>query len=887
MNEKLKDIMRLMKRGVPVLTVNTRLSRHLRAQYDAEMQREGHAAWPTPVIMPLFSWIESLWDGTRPDRPVLSKTRALTLWEKVASGDRLISNDILMGYGVAKAGYDAYSMLQEYRIAMPEDIYLTDEAKALKRWAEAYDRDVENLGFIEQASLSGRVAELIRSGSITAPERVVIAGFDEISPRTESLIKAIEGKGGKVEFWPENQGIPRTVLVHEYADEMEEVVQAARWARKTLSPEKRIGFILPDLERYREIIRREFAAELDPEAVLPWKDTKSPFNVSLGNPLSAEPIIKAALEILSIDERAQDINRISAVLLSPYLSEDYSDHLAISRLDADLKRENRFTASLSDICKIIGRRKTDDLSATGKRLNSWITSLSDSRKNDLPSRWGDKLNNLLKAAGFPSKRVSLNSAEHQALAAWNRVLEELASLDDILGRISRTEAVSRLTKLAGDTIHQPESPESPIQVMGLLESSGLYFDHIRILGAHSDAFPSQPSPNPFIPLFIQKKHGLPHSSPERELSFSKRLVNRLINSAGSFDVSYPREVDNKNVFASPLFGPPLRKGDAGRSLTDGNRLRDLVHSKKVIEDMRPDERIPMTESETATLSGGTSIIKDQSWCPFRAFAAHRLGASGIDTPGLGLSSRDRGTIIHTALKAFWDKVRDSTRLKAIIQNSELDGLIKEAVKEAFRKTYPIEPLSRRYLGLEIERVEGLLKEWIEGVEASRGDFRVDNTECLTDMTVEGLKIRVCLDRIDRIGNDKRVIIDYKTGECSKKDWLSERPKEPQLLLYNLVDSFDAISFAKVKQKECGFIGISEEDDALPGVSSFEKDAKLREKLRGINTWGELTDSWKTVLNGLAREFMEGSSAADPIETACEYCDLTGLCRVFEKENQLG
>ena len=130
---------------------------------------------------------------------------------------------------------------------------------------------------------------------------------------------------------------------------------------------------------------------------------------------------------------------------------------------------------------------------------------------------------------------------------------------------------------------------------------------------------------------------------------------------------------------------------------------------------------------------------------------------------------------------------------------------------------------------------------------------------------------------------KKMIIDYKTGECSKNDWLTERPRDPQLLVYNLVDSFDAISFAKVKPGECGFIGISKEDEMLPGVVSFEKDAKLREKLQGINRWDELTESWKGVVKGLARQFMEGKNEVDPIEKACDYCELKGLCRIFDAE----
>lgn len=890
MNDEMKDILGFMKAGVPVLSVNTRLSRYLRARFDSDMQLNGDSAWPTPVIMPLFSWIEDLWNESWPDRPLLSGTRAQALWERVVSGDRLLSKEIIMNRGVAKTAYDAYAMIQEYLITLPDEIYLTEEAKALKRWAAVYEKEVDRLGFIEQSSLPGRVTELIRNRSVAVPDRVVFAGFDEISPRMASLIKGIEGNGGRIEFWPENKGNIKLLSVREYADEVEEVIQASRWARKTLRPGMRIGFIVPDLDRYKDIIRREFASELNPEAVFPWKDTKDVFNMSLGAPLSEEPLVKAALEILSVGEEAVDINKVSAVLLSPYFAGSGDEHLSLARLDATLKKEGRFIISLEGIGRVIDRNKMSSLSGFRKRLDNWLKALGEGRKSDLPSRWAGNLSILLKNIEFPSKRFTLTSSEYQVLKGWNGLLEGFASLDDVVGQINRSEAVSHLTKMAGEIIHQPESGECPIQVMGLLESSGLCFDHIWILGAHSDTFPAQPSPNPFIPLFVQKRHNLPHSTPERELEFSKRLLCKLFNSADFFEASFPKVVDRKEVFISPLFGPlenPISgKEDAGGFISESSRIKDAVHSKMATEGMPADGDIPPSEVELGMVKGGTSIIKDQSWCPFRAFAIHRLDASGIDTPGIGLSLQDRGSIVHAALKSLWERVGGSAELKTIIANNELDRYTKESVSEAFKRYYPIEPLSERYLELEKERVSGLLRKWIEEVESKRGDFTVEKTEYQICIEIEGLTIKARLDRIDSVNDGKkRVIIDYKTGECSKNDWLSQRPKEPQLLVYNLVDSFDAISFAKVRPGECGFIGISKEDDVIPKVVCLEKDVKLREKLQGINTWDELTGSWKCVVNGLARQFLKGKNSVDPIEKACDNCELKGLCRMFEAETE--
>lgn len=889
LQKEIKEIVERIKAGDHVLTVNVRLSRYLRMQFDSCMMG-GSFAWPTPVIMPLSAWIASAWSDSWPDKPLLSTVRASALWEKVVSNDKFLSNDILLNRGVARTAYDAYSLIREYRVALPEDIYLTEEGTALKRWIGMYESEVERLGFIEQTVVPDQFIRLIKDGRINVPGRVVFAGFDELTPRTSSVIKAVEDGGGKVTFWPEKPGSSRVDIsnlkpfsVRGYADEVEEVVQAARWARKSLQPDVRIGFIVPDMERYKDIIKREFTAELNPEAVFPWKETKEVFNISLGSPLSMEPIVKTALDILSINEEAQEINAISSILLSPYFAASDDEYLSLARLDAILKKENRFTVSLSDIGKVVERHKVNHLAEFRKRLDGWLNALKESSKIQLPSWWAHNFSALIKDCGWPSRRFALSSVEYQALNAWNGLLNDLASLDEISGRIGRIDAVSQLTKLANDTIHQPESQECPIQVMGLLESSGIYFDHLWMIGMHSDAFPAQPSPNPFIPLSVQKKAGLPHSSPERELEFARVAVRRVFNSAHSVEISYPKVVDNKELVLSPLF--VFIEGPAAEAniLKGSSRIKDSVHLHGAIEDMPVDKDIPPSAEELATVSGGTAIIKNQSACPFRAFAIHRLNACGVEAPGLGLSVQNRGTIVHAALKAFWDRVKDSCKLKEIVADGELDRYIKDAVDEAFRRHYSVEPLSNKYLELEKVRVIGLLKEWLEGVELARGQFTVDQTECTKEMDIEGLRITARFDRVDMVGNACKAIIDYKTGDCSKNDWLPDRPKEPQLLIYNLSESFDAVSFAKVKPGECCFVGISREDGILPKVLPFEKDSKLREKLPNINSWDELMERWKSTVKKLAGQFMKGQAAVDPTEKACEYCDLKGLCRIFEAD----
>ena len=103
-----------------------------------------------------------------PTTPLLSALRSKAVWERVVSNDNLLADrDILSTQGVVDTSYKAYSLMREYRLPFPDDIYLTEEAAALKRWIRTYNAEVDRLGFISPLTLTERVIRLIKDGGIT------------------------------------------------------------------------------------------------------------------------------------------------------------------------------------------------------------------------------------------------------------------------------------------------------------------------------------------------------------------------------------------------------------------------------------------------------------------------------------------------------------------------------------------------------------------------------------------------------------------------------------------------------------------------------------------------------------------------------------------------
>ena len=63
--------------------------------------------------------------------------------------------------------------------------------------------------------------------------------------------------------------------------------------------------------------------------------------------------------------------------------------------------------------------------------------------------------------------------------------------------------------------------------------------------------------------------------------------------------------------------------------------------------------------------GGTTLLKDQAHCPFRAFVHHRLKCTQLDSPEAGISAMSRGDLVHLALEKIWQKLGRRTALEAL------------------------------------------------------------------------------------------------------------------------------------------------------------------------------------------------------------------------------
>jgi exodeoxyribonuclease-5 len=283
------------------------------------------------------------------------------------------------------------------------------------------------------------------------------------------------------------------------------------------------------------------------------------------------------------------------------------------------------------------------------------------------------------------------------------------------------------------------------------------------------------------------------------------------------------------------------------------------------------------------------LLQAQAVCPAWGFYQYRLGAAVLPAPTFGLDVRARGGLLHGALEAFW---RDHDLawllgLDALAREAAIAAAVAAALTEFDQ--HAIEPLSPRLAALEGERLRALLATWLE-VESARADFRVLACEQKYTLDIEGLSVRVVVDRIDELNDGRLVVIDYKSGRSVSADsWADPRPSEPQLPIYAALAFPDqavaAVVLARVTKDEPAFFGVAESDGLLPGVKTLGNQRK-RYAEDEFPDWSALRELWAERIIELAREVRDGCAAvvfAD--EKDIQYCEVKPLLRVAERRAQ--
>jgi ATP-dependent helicase/nuclease subunit B len=850
--------------GHTILAPNTELAAALFELVERMHIEAGHEVWPTPHIRDFGGWLRErhvqrqLSDAALPR--VLSDLEERELWRSTIL-DSEAGKEFLEPSGAARAARRARRAMLEYGIplrALAE--YATEESLALLDWNRRFEercRDLDRIG--SDQLLPATPGDPLKLSWVESPLWRPVAR------------RWLESHGAAM-LSPIDAGASKVSLRFQAASPAAELAAIGEWARDNLrsTPNFRAWICIPDLNLRRAQVLDAFDAVLAPQRFsLSVRDIRAPYAVAGGTPLSCYAPVRAALNTLAASAGPVSFQDFSALLRMPELQASSADASAAAVLDMALRDRGPHEADLNEWLKLSergGREGQGGQVTALQRLRSSLQALEVVHGHHPLSRWVPVWLDAFESAPW-AERHRWSSTEFQAAERFRELLGALATADDLFGARSAASAGRILRRAAQDTAFQAQTGIPSIWVSGQLMDPWLAYDGVWIAGCSEGRWPPPPDPIPLLPVRLQREYGVIPASAELQLQLAEDLQRRWQSRAKESVFSCADSGDGRSSTLSPLL-PAVPSVEIQAPLTQPHWHARADRAPEL--EKLSDEQAPVFAGFERTR--GIATLRAQSRCAFRGFAETRLMTEALDRPVPGFNARERGEMVHRALEHVWFELRTWMELKNLPPERR-DGLVSESVARAIAKQCERRDPGLRWRRREAPRLERLLNKWLE-TELLREPFEVERLEQGDEVAHHGgLAFKVRIDRVDRLSDGGRVLIDYKTG-VTMPDWRGDRPDNPQLPIYALLrpDGLVAVAYGKVNASECSFVAETERGGIF-------RARGRPSQMEGMASFAALVATWSQRIEKLAAEFAAGNAQVAPTLRACASCRLQPLCRI--------
>lgn len=627
-------------------------------------------------------------------------------------------------------------------------------------------------------------------------------------------------------------------------------------------------------------------------------------NVTTGYPLSQAPVTALVASFLALhsegyvaDGKVFRLRFINAVLSHPY-----SKYISpgARELRSTLNSNHRYFPGVKELVLDDGL--------------SLIFSPMEEHEVSHNAQTVRRMAEIVKlvARNFPTDGEYKNGFAAESLFRTYTLLMRIVCLIEDGDLIVTFDTLRRLIMqiIGSTTIPFHGEPAEGVQVMGVLETRNLDFEHVLILSCNEGNMPKGINDASFIPHAIRYGHGL--TTIDNKVSVYAYYFNSMIQRCKDVTIVYNNSTEGGKTGEMSRFMLQMmvEKPEAWKlSKTSLSAGQNALVSRPdgIAKDGKVAEAIDGIDSFSPT------AINNYLYCQLRFFYNYVAKLKENDeTDDDSIDNRIFGLVFHEASETIYNKVKDG-----VITRDIIDGLLKDepgisrAIDEAFKKElFKVggkSDFKPKYNGMQLINKE-VIRQYIEGL------LRLDRE--LTPFTIMGLESDVCeditintangerkikvggrIDRIDKVkyeekdnGNWKETIrvVDYKTGAkgitvplsgvddvfdaTAKRD--SHRDYYLQAMLYSLLVSRKHTYGNTPVSPALLFIQHSRADDTNPTI--YFKDKRTKEYISDIAEFdGAFMENLKRVMG----EILDTSTMFMPTEdrTRCTFCPYCKLC----------
>jgi RecB family exonuclease len=305
-------------------------------------------------------------------------------------------------------------------------------------------------------------------------------------------------------------------------------------------------------------------------------------------------------------------------------------------------------------------------------------------------------------------------------------------------------------------------------------------------------------------------------------------------------------------------------------MTDGTLIDPGWHAAQLqdpagLELPEADPAPPVLPGEK--VAGGASTVQMQASEPFTAFARGRLRIQEIPAIESGLPAALKGSILHRALHALLASKPDSSTLAAWT-DAETGERVDRALSQVLVPArLHLDATHRKLLEFEGQRLHTIMKKFVEA-ERSRPSFAIENVEYGIDFERYGVRLALRVDRIDRLADNSRLIIDYKTGMPKALLDKAGNVLDLQLVVYAMAAGgpIGGLALINIESRAITYRGTG---------GSVDWDTKRH------TDWAERLNTWIETADVALRRLSEGDVRVDVDRVEQESGGFAILSRVEE------
>jgi hypothetical protein len=873
-----QDIIDSWQPGTLILTSGSRLARQLQHRYRLQRIDKGGTSWRPLEVLSLNGWLNQCWQDLWESEPPAGSWLRLHLWHEIVRNNPPPA-DLPLDLALCQALDQTYAVLIRHRLDPSQAQYPSPLVSWRQHICAEFILALRDVQRYHPAELPLRIGNAVNADQLPLPDSVILAAFEAVAPLEAALFRLLQRKT-RVAVFPLPKEKPGNVHAFTLPDQEQEINylgQALLHSCQKLRPGA-IGLVVPNLESYAPALRKTLNTLLGQPST-PQEET---YNITLGSPLLEHPLAQAAFLPLRLLGEEEKRHVLISLILSPYYLVWSRNRNQLARLDRHW-REMSPEAALESLYTRAQITEPDLIQylTPGEHDLQYLLAPFLQNRSRSASEWKELLENLWETLQFPVL------ADESDRVAYNHLVSTLANLEADLGSWSmdsRTFLTWLRQALSAEIFQVTASEQAGVQVMGLIESRGLAFQHLFLLGMTSTALPQPTRPLPFLDT-EERKHIL-GATLKSQYEFAHSAFQHLMAAAPDIVLTRPAEIEGEPISATPFWAEPWQRTSVdfwNKPDTSWARARWLRSAWKgftepYLEETEPDHlTTPVPFPESLSVSSLTVAFQ----CPFRFLIQELLRLKPLTEPVGGVRPEDRGRSIHRALACITRSLRPQQHVEGLDWQLAFPAVL-ECVDQVHAgvagiPTWQVE--RRRWLGKEF----GLLKLWFQQeINHLQAGWRWLAEEIpFRGLKVEGwpTSLNGRIDRLDLHPEEGILCWDYKSGSSPNFSEVFVHLSEPQLPAYLLALLQGLVEIP-------GHSGLHEYPLQAGYITlKSEKDLKLDRLRVDAKRWQDFIVVWKERLVELGQKIQQGYFHAAPTpdaperkqEQLCSYCGLLTIC----------